>query len=517
MNSKITGSLLSELNVRFPAAFDEDLYFTVYHAVKTKEMEECIIPTLIELMNKYFATVNNPDNILQFTYSSGTDVPTNVEIKSDAYMKKFFKKYTLNRGDKDKTIFDIWGADRRRHRYNDVVFDPTQKNDTKVFNFFNGLRAECECRQRGLTAYDPSKFDKIMDLILNLCGNDAHAREWFLDVIAWSIQYKSKPGVSIVIESPQGCGKGMIFNDLLGKRIYGDSAYAPCPGGTDLFSNFNAPYDNKLFIYVDEFQDLSKHHQGFLKYKITEDSTRITRKYMDSVIKKDYVFYAFTGNKIPDNMVDADDRRYLMLKASNDKDKEFFTQVAYQIAGTHDYRPDDDNIGEGALHFYLFLMQRDIVHFKYGQRPPMTSFKRKVTEMNVDPVFRYIQHLVENDDLPNKTQRHAEFYKSCLAWCREEGIRPAWKDCLTMMRAIECKLTLKRRCGEDTPVVTNEKVKLKIDDPRYDQSQPTRNTVREGIKFPSAEDLKRIMRKNHVWCLRDEDEDTHENAKRHRT
>ena len=276
MNSKITGSLLSELNVRFPAAFDEDPYFTVYHAVETEEMEECIIPTLIELMNKYFATVNNPDNILQFTYSSGTDVPTNVEIKSDAYMKKFFKKYTLNRGDKDKTIFDIWGADRRRHRYNDVVFDPTQKNDTKVFNFFNGLRAECECRQRGLTAYDPSKFDKIMDLILNLCGNDAHAREWFLDVIAWSIQYKSKPGVSIVIESPQGCGKGMIFNDLLGKRIYGDSAYAPCPGGKDLFSNFNAPYDNKLFIYVDEFQDLSKHHQGFLKYKITEDSTRIT-------------------------------------------------------------------------------------------------------------------------------------------------------------------------------------------------------------------------------------------------
>merc|ERR1712216_994794 len=43
----------------------------------------------------------------------------------------------------------------------------------------------------------------------------------------------------------------------------------------------------------------------------------------------------------------------------------------------------------------ILLKTREIKHFVFGQKPPQTEVKKRLFTMNIDPAFKYLQHLVE--------------------------------------------------------------------------------------------------------------------------
>jgi len=65
-----------------------------------------------------------------------------------------------------------------------------------------------------------SDFSPFLTVVDNLTGHDEKAKAYLLKLIAFMFQHKSlRPDVITVIYGAEGAGKGMIFQDLLGKRM----------------------------------------------------------------------------------------------------------------------------------------------------------------------------------------------------------------------------------------------------------------------------------------------------------
>jgi putative DNA primase/helicase len=82
-----------------------------------------------------------------------------------------------------------------------------------------------------------------------------------------------------------------------------------------------------------------------------------------------------------------------------------------------------DQGGIPALHHYLLTLP--LGGFKPWTRPPMTTAKDHLIDINRESVDRFIAELErgEIDDLPLCPAGSADMYAAYLRWCRREGVR----------------------------------------------------------------------------------------------
>jgi hypothetical protein len=86
------------------------------------------------------------------------------------------------------------------------------------------------------------------------------------------------------------------------------------------------------------------------------------------------------------------------------------------------------------------LLSRDIRTFKKGEAPPHTRLKERLMVESVDPIFRYLRHLVDTNTLPPR-QPFSVFFDEALAWCSQERIKVSWvRDSLKLKRILKDKL-----------------------------------------------------------------------------
>jgi len=181
---------------------------------------------------------------------------------------------------------------------------------------------------RGVSFKPYKKIPKLIDKLLNnLFLNDKEAKDYFVQWMAYIVQYKKKTKVSWAFFGASGTGKGLIvdiFMNILGRQNCSINV-----GDVSLQSAFNAYAYNKLFIHMNEIaSDYHGRHgvDGKLKALITDDYLQINMKGIGEINCKNYSNIIINSNKPNPMQVDTTDRRFNTIITDKPlKDLDWFT------------------------------------------------------------------------------------------------------------------------------------------------------------------------------------------------
>jgi len=302
-----------------------------------------------------------------------------------------------------------------------VVFDPTGSCDpAKTCNLWGGFP----------TAPRTGNCDLVRELIEYLFGEVAL---WVLKWLAYPLQnHGAKMHTALLVHSPQGTGKGILFNNLM-LRIYGQ--YGGTVGQLELESQFNAWMSRKLFLVGDEVvARREKYHLADrLKAIITDDRILINEKGRPLREEHNHANLVLLSNRADIASVDSDDRRFLVRWTPPPLSKEFYAAVVAEL-------------DEGGVEaFHDFLMRLDLGDFSPAAKPPLNADKSDLIELTRDNLDQFFFEWSAGDlGLPFAPVRSSQLYDAYRSWCTRVGvIRPA--PMVTMIGAISKRTQVNRR------------------------------------------------------------------------
>ncbi|KAK9806443.1 hypothetical protein WJX73_007645 [Symbiochloris irregularis] len=268
----------------------------------------------------------------------------------------------------------------------------------REFNMFLGLRIEREYDVAG-TQLDKGLIAPILELLRDVWaeGNDI-VYKYLLNWMAYPLKRKRKTGVCVVVISDQGYGKGTIAHDLLGERIYGEvrndrqgGCYAQITDIDHIVGRFNTPSCMRLFINADECSSFGGAYKQNNKFKnfITGTTRSMEAKGLDPVTISDFANVLMTSNNDDIVKVEISDRRFVILDLVNadKKPRDFFSSVHELIKG------------EGALHFYKYLLARDLEGFEPQDHRPVTPAARRMMASQVPLPVQFMQECAVNEQI----------------------------------------------------------------------------------------------------------------------
>ena len=236
----------------------------------------------------------------------------------------------------------------------------------------------------------------MLELIKHVyAGGSDKVYNYILDWFAYPLQRKRKTGVCIVVISPQGYGKGSLIHDLVGCGIYGEvmdgtegGSYTQITDIDDIVGKFNALSCGRLFINADECSSFGGAYKQNNKFKslITASTRTLERKGLDAVPISDHTNYFLSTNTSEPVKVEPSERRFTILEVpyENKKSRQFFSELHQQISS--------DN---AALHFYKFLLSRDLEAFHPSDSRPITSAAREMMAYQVPTPIQFIKECAE--------------------------------------------------------------------------------------------------------------------------
>ena len=294
-------------------------------------------------------------------------------------------------------------------RDTEIGFDPTEADRGIRCNLFGGWptvprRGNCE---------------RLLELLLYLCGNDPKARDvydWILRWLAYPLQHRgAKMQSAIVVHGPQGTGKSRFFEAVC--EIYG--TYGRVLGQDALEDKFNADWaEKKLFIVGDEVMAKIEmyHIKNRLKGFITGGTIRVNPKNVAAHTEKNQMNIVFLSNERQPLVLENDDRRHCVIFTPPKPDDSFFAEVNEEIA----------NGGVAALHD--FLLNLDLGDFRPWTKPPMTSAKQDLIDLGMGSEERFVREWQrleidgkDGDPLPFCPCQGSHLYRIYEAWCKRQG------------------------------------------------------------------------------------------------
>lgn len=208
----------------------------------------------------------------------------------------------------------------------------------------------------------PSKGDwsVIRDYLQEVvCDGDLKKFEYLLNFVAHMLQHPDKkPGVMLVLLGGEGTGKGTLFQ-LLNALWTRTSLLVS--NIDDVVGQFNAAIERKFIIFMDEAMfSGDRKAQDRLKSMITEATVTVEQKYQPSRTIASYHRFIAASNHQHFAQVSSDDRRFLFLRVSEQRKKDY----AYW-AKVH--RAIEDPLVISALAYDLST--RDLTDFNIRDRP----------------------------------------------------------------------------------------------------------------------------------------------------
>lgn len=299
---------------------------------------------------------------------------------------------------------------RRIVRPEEVGFDPTGKDVNITCNTWDGWPAtpiEGNC-------------ERLLELLMYMCAEEKNSNDvyqWVLRWLAYPLQYPgAKMKTTIVIHGPQGTGKNLFFDIILG--IYGK--YGRVIDQAAIEDKFNDCFAGKLFMLADEVVARSDlyHIKNKLKHLITGDRIRINPKNMAAYEETNHVNIVFLSNERMPVVIDQDDRRHQVIWTPAKLGADFYKEAADEAA----------NGGAEALHHYLLNL--DLNGFSPHTKPLMTSAKQDLQDLSKDSIIRFYDewNAKEIPGVPPIPALSEDIYTLYVHWCRREGVRAAPKN-----------------------------------------------------------------------------------------
>lgn len=255
--------------------------------------------------------------------------------------------------------------------YKDIQYQPLL-SDPDILNLFSGYQA----------IETPNINMKVIDTICNhirdiLCDGNIEIYNYLLDWLSYVIQSPYKPETAIVMIGKQGIGK-TVFWECFVKYIIGLSNSFIASSLSDITGRFTGQVANKRFLLVNECKNGSKHDHEYLKTMITDNFIRMERKGHDMVQINSSHCVVITSNSHIHDYIDNDDRRFLAIKCSDQKqDRTYFNKLVNAFIS-------DPNI------FFTWLQKRDISNFNPSNRP-VSEFQEEIKENNKNSVQLFLE------------------------------------------------------------------------------------------------------------------------------
>ncbi|HXD37841.1 MAG TPA: DUF5906 domain-containing protein [Rhodanobacter sp.] len=297
--------------------------------------------------------------------------------------------------------------DRSIVRVREVGFDPACTDPTIRCNLWSGWPTEAKA----------GRCDKLLELLRYMCSADGAPNTlyaWLLNWLAFPLQHHgAKLKTALVIHGPQGTGKNMFFEAIMG--IYGH--YGRVIDQAAIEDRFNDWASRRLFLIADEVVARSDlyHVKNKLKAFITGEWIRINPKNMAAYEERNHVNMVFLSNEVMPVVLEEDDRRHAVIWTPAKLTQDFYAAVLAEIADG----------GVAALHHYL--LHHDTGSFHAGSEPPYTDAKHTLIELSLDSTVRFEREL-RAGDIHGVTARPAlatDVFDLYRVWCGRNGHRAA--------------------------------------------------------------------------------------------
>ena len=121
--------------------------------------------------------------------------------------------------------------------------------------------------------------------------------------------------VAMVIKiDKQGCGKGLIIDELFGEYIFGSRSYTQVKSMEGLLGHFNGDLQNTLLVNVNEVY-MTKKDANAIKTMITDPKIKIEEKYLNKIDASNKISFVLTSNNEYCVVLDKgnSDRRYFIV------------------------------------------------------------------------------------------------------------------------------------------------------------------------------------------------------------
>lgn len=305
-------------------------------------------------------------------------------------------------------VMKFWGGDARKWVLKkNIVFDPAEtpspavSGATATVNLFSGWKMKPKA----------GSSIKIQTLLLHLVDGNEDLFTWICRWLAYPLRHPgAKMETSIVMHGDEGSGKNFFFEKVV-KKIYGDYGYVI--GNAQLESQFNDWASMKLFMVADEVVTRGelKHMKGKLKYLISGESIIVNPKGLPEHSEANHINFVFLSNELQPLALDKTDRRYLVIWTPPALSKEFYIEVAEEIATG------------GIEAFYDFLMHEvDMGDFNEHTKPIYTDAKDNLIEKSLSPPERFYRDWSRGFlPLPFFTVGVNQLYDAYRVWCDRSG------------------------------------------------------------------------------------------------
>ena len=332
--------------------------------------------------------------------------------------------------------------ERQIVRIENVGFDPACTDKEIHCNLWSGWP----------TTPAAGKCEHLIGLLEYMCAKESRPDDlfqWVLRWLAYPIQHPgAKMQTTIVVHGPQGTGKNMFFEVIMG--IYG--RYGRIIDQSAIEDKFNDWASRKLFLIADEVVARSDlyHVKNKLKAFITGEWIRINPKNMAAYDERNHVNMVFLSNEAMPTIVEQDDRRHAVIWTPEKLSPDFYNGLRAEI----------DNGGGAALHH--FLLHLDLGDFGPSSKPPMTDAKKELIDQSLDSPSRFVLAF-EKGDVEGFPAKGApallmpclsqDFYELYCEWCRRQGLKSLNQP--KFMNAVDRKhqgRVERKRVGSGNPV-----------------------------------------------------------------
>jgi len=362
--------------------------------------------------------------VLRFPVISESGEMTPYEIMS---RKDFFdaeqqagRTIQIGEGKKAKHIQEhIWALDQPGFTSYPLglVCDPTGRNDSRQYNTWNGFNRKVLQEAETLEELSIGELTDMVPnwtqmVVRNICANDQDMLNYYMDWHAHLLQNPGrKPRTALVLHGPQGCGKSMSTQFIMG--VCGDNASVSLKV-SNITADFNSILDGKRYVTVEEaLKDGRKFDQerhNTLKNLITEHTIISTKKYHDAQNSKSFSCFTFLSNSEHPVNIETGDRRFVMFDCgyrvfdNNTQDQiDFATDVA---------RESEDTRCLAAV--YLLLMRRDISNFNPAVFKESSGRWNSIYD-GLDEVDKYLYSLFLTGDMGDEPVVDNYVLNSCMA------------------------------------------------------------------------------------------------------
>ena len=326
---------------------------------------------------KFYIMMNNGSHFYVHVDRNAFDEVVSKEEHAVAGLKNtFFWKQTSYNKTKESWLETLMALNKMDMKYGYCY----GSSNSSYIDLYRRPEIAERVPQRVDKEVDFSPFVKVID---NLTGHDEEAKVYLLKLIAFMFQRKSeRPDVITVIYGSEGAGKGLIFQDLLGRRMFGEHDFYKAGNERQINGTFAGQMlEGKRMIVLEEVSHASNHAlNNELKEAVTQKSMEVNRKFKPQYTTTDRsCYFAFSNSNRP---LDLGKRRVFALTPSRSLTHE-------EIDNMLSFMKDDGNIRA----LYDFFMDMDIEGWIPSRNIPDTQAKERLYRMN-NPLLDFVEDMV---------------------------------------------------------------------------------------------------------------------------